>query len=84
MSAPRDIHLSAAHWVLRYIKSSPGSGIFFFASSDLQLRSFSDSDWAGCVDTRRSVTGFAIFLGSSLNSWEAKKQATVSKSSSKA
>ena len=76
--------MATAHHALRYIKSSLGAGIFFSADSDLQLRSFSDSDWAGCLDTRRSVTGFAVFLGSSLISWKAKKRATVSKSSSEA
>ncbi|KAI9081287.1 hypothetical protein K1719_036787 [Acacia pycnantha] len=44
----------AAYHVLHYLKSSPGVGIFFFADFDLKLHSFSDSNWAGCVDTCRA------------------------------
>lgn len=45
---------------------------------------FSDADWAGCPDDRRSTGGFAIFLGCNLISWCARKQAMVSSPSTEA
>ena len=48
------------------------------------ISAFSNADWAGCPDDRRSTGGFAVFLGSNLVSWCAKKQAMVSRSSTEA
>ena len=84
MSSPTDAHLQAAYRILQYLKGTPGSGIFFSATGTPQLRAFSDSDWAGCQDSRRSTTGFVVYFDSSLISWQSKKQSTVSRSSSEA
>ncbi|CAL0315661.1 unnamed protein product [Lupinus luteus] len=84
MSSPCSTHLHVAHRVLHYIKGSPSQGILFSSSFTLQISAFSDSDCACCSDTRKSISGFCVFLGTSLISWKTKKQNTVSRSSSEA
>jgi len=81
MASPTELHHKAALRVLRYLKRSLGRGLFFPHSSELQLLGFSDADWGGCVDTRRSISGYCFFIGKSLVSWKSKKQPTVSCSS---
>jgi histone deacetylase 1/2 len=61
-----------------------GLGLSFRKSSSTLVSAFSDADWAGCVDDRRSTGGFAVYFGPNLISWSARKQATVSRSSTEA
>ena len=84
VSNPLMPHYQAAIRILRYLKSVPAKGLFYSASSALKISAFADSDWARCPDTRRSVTGFCILIGSSLVCWKSKKQKTVSRSSTEA
>jgi hypothetical protein len=81
MQTPHHLHLAAVRHIIRYLRVSPGVGLFFLTSSPLRLIAYSDADWAECPDTRRSVIGWCMFLGDSLISWKSKKQARISKSS---
>ena len=84
VSAPREAHWDATLYLLRYLKLSPSTGIFISSNNDLNLSSYCDADWASCSETRRSLTGYCIFLGQTLVSWKTKKQAIVSRSSTEA
>ncbi|CAH9103060.1 unnamed protein product [Cuscuta epithymum] len=84
IQAPRQEHWDAALRIVRYLKGSPGQGILLRADSDLTLRGWCDSDWAACPLTRRSISGWLVFLIHSPVSWKTKKQHTVSRSSAEA
>uniref|UniRef100_A0A803QHV9 Reverse transcriptase Ty1/copia-type domain-containing protein n=1 Tax=Cannabis sativa TaxID=3483 RepID=A0A803QHV9_CANSA len=62
-------------------KTIIGEGLFFATPSKVQLKAYTDLDWAASIDTRRSTTSFCIFIGDSIVSWKSKKQQTVSRSS---
>ncbi|KAF5776249.1 putative RNA-directed DNA polymerase [Helianthus annuus] len=84
VSDPREDHLFAAHRILRYLKSSPGQGVFLPKHGGLHLSAFCDADWLGCQLTRRSRTGYLLLLGGAPISWKTKKQSVVSRSSAEA
>ena len=78
---PTTTHWSAVKRILRYVHGTRNVGLKISKNSSMLVSAFSDADWAGCPDDRRSTGGFAVFLGKNLISWSARKQATVSRSS---
>ncbi|RVX23684.1 Retrovirus-related Pol polyprotein from transposon RE1 [Vitis vinifera] len=84
MHAPTEDHFRALKRILRYVKGIAHHGLQLHKQSTRDLLGYSDADWAGCPDTRRSTTGYAIFFGANLISWSSKKQSTVSHSSAEA
>ena len=74
LHSPTMQHWMAVKRILRYVKSSVDLGLKLNSSSSTIISAFSDADWAGSVDDRRSTGGFAIFLGSNLVSWSARSR----------
>jgi histone deacetylase 1/2 len=84
LHAPTTQHWTAVKRILRYVKHTLNLSIHIRKSFSLLVSAFSDADWAGCSDDRKSTDGYAVFLGPNLISWSARKQATVSRSSTEA
>ena len=84
MHDPRTGHMEVVSRILRYLKSCPGKGILFSAHEHLRIEGYTDADWAGCLDDRKSTTGYCVFVGGNLISWRSKKQSVVSRSTAEA
>lgn len=84
LHASRIKHQEAAYQVLLYLKKAPGWGTLFSRYSHLMIEVFTDADWAGCHDDRKSTIGYCMFVGGNLVAWRNKKQNIVARSSAKA
>ncbi|KAD5802911.1 hypothetical protein E3N88_14271 [Mikania micrantha] len=74
MHAPRSGHLNDLKRIFRYIKGTLTMGVYMRRNPITSLISYTDADWAGCPDTRRSTSGYCVFLGDNLISWSSKRQ----------
>ncbi|GJR93545.1 ribonuclease H-like domain-containing protein [Tanacetum coccineum] len=84
MHDPREPHFAALKRILRYVRGTLTHGLQLYASTTSSLVAYSDADWAGCPTTRRSTSGYCVFLGNNLLSWSSKRQFTLSRSSAEA
>ena len=83
MNAPTDIHLTTAKRILRYFRGTLDHGLHY-TPGPITLSAFTDVDWAGDPNDRCSTSGLLVFLGHNPIIWSAKKQLTVSCSSTEA
>ena len=83
-SNPKESHLVAVKRILRYIRGTSDFGLWYTKNDGIKLIGYSDADWAGCTDDRRSTSGGAFFLGKKCVSWLSKKQDSVSLSTAEA
>ncbi|XP_057249968.1 uncharacterized mitochondrial protein AtMg00810-like [Beta vulgaris subsp. vulgaris] len=84
MSEPSKAHLAAAKRILRYVKGTKSYGILYETEENHKLTGYTDSDWAGSIDDRKSTSGYVFQLGTKAISLSSKKQATVALSSAEA
>ena len=84
MHDPLELHLAALKRLLCYVRGTVDLGLVFHRSSSAELVVYTDADWAGFPDTRRSTSGYAVFLGDNLVSWSSKRQSVVSRYSAEA
>ncbi|XP_019106841.1 uncharacterized mitochondrial protein AtMg00810-like [Beta vulgaris subsp. vulgaris] len=80
MHAPCDTHMHALKRIIRYLQGTLTYGLHLYRSSVTNPVSYTDADWGGC-STRRSTSGYRVFLGDNLISWASKRQPTLSRSS---
>ncbi|XP_022024174.1 uncharacterized mitochondrial protein AtMg00810-like [Helianthus annuus] len=84
MHPPTQSHWNALKRIIQYIKGTYLFGITLGCYFTPSLTAYTDADWAGCPDTRRSTSGYCIYYGDNLLSWSSKRQTTVSRSSAEA
>lgn len=73
MENPTELHLQAAKRVLRYVRGTVDLGVLYKRGGDVTLLGYSDSDYAGDLDDRKSTSGYVFLLGSGVVAWSSKK-----------
>ena len=84
MNNPSEEHMEAVYRILRYLKMTPGQGLFFKKTGKREIEIYTDADWAGSVMDRRSTSGYCTYVWGNLVTWRSKKQSVVSRSSAEA
>lgn len=84
MNEPSKLHFAAAKRILRYLRGTKKLGIKYVKEEDNKLVGYTDSDWAGSLDDRKSTSAYVFCLGSKPISWSSKKQNSIALSSAEA
>ncbi|GJW73363.1 hypothetical protein Tco_0132733 [Tanacetum coccineum] len=81
---PKTSHLLAVKRIFRYLKGKPTLGLWYSKDFPFELVAYTDSDYAGATQDRKSTSGGCQFLGNRLISWQCKKQTVVATSTTEA
>lgn len=84
MERPKEAHWQASKRILRYVKGTKSFCILYNVSEHSDLVGYTDSDWDGSVDDRKSTSGYVFHMGSGAISWASKKQSIVALSTAEA
>jgi hypothetical protein len=83
-ATPKETHVMAVKRIFRYLKATKDYGLWYPKGNELSLVAYTDADWAGSIDDRRSTSGETFYLGECLVSWLSKKQSSISLSTTEA
>ena len=77
MHLPQVPHMDAMMRILRYLKGTSSRGVFFKNNDHLDLMAYTNVDWAGDRDNRKSTLGYFTLIVGNLVTWKSKKQKVV-------
>lgn len=75
---PKETHLAAVKRIIMYVRGTVNYGLWYTRSSSCAITGYTDADWAGNIDTRKSTSGGCFFVGNNMTSWLCKTQMSVS------
>ncbi|XP_065639097.1 uncharacterized mitochondrial protein AtMg00810-like [Quercus suber] len=81
---PKESHMTALKRIIKYVKTTAEFGVWYSKDTNGVLAGYSDADWAGNVDDRKSTSGGYFYVGNNLVSWISKKQNFISLSTAEA
>lgn len=84
MHQPQITHMEAVLRIIRYLKGTSGHGVLFKPNGNLEIKAYTDADWAGDKGDGRSTSGYFTLVGDNLVTWKSKKQKVVALSSAEA
>ena len=81
---PKESHMTALKRIIKFVKTTAEFGVWYSKDTNDVLAGYSDADWAGNVDDRKSTLGCYFYVGNNLVSWMSKKQNSISLSTAEA
>jgi hypothetical protein len=74
---PRHVHLVVTKHVMRYLEGTLDCGLSYDGDHNFTLSGYTNSDWAGSVSNRKSTLGCCFSLGTTMISWQSRKQSNI-------
>ena len=81
---PKESHMTALKRIIKYVKTTAEFGVWYSKDTSDVLVRYSDADWVGNADDRKSTSGGCFYVGNNLVSWMSKKQNSISLSTTEA
>ena len=76
-AAPKESHIIVVKRIFRYLKGTKEYGLWYPKGNNIIIQAFTNANWEGSIDDRKSTSGATFYLGGFLLSWLHKKQTSV-------